>query len=87
MIYIGASSNNTIRHNLAYETSDKAHRTFNESEYAFAYDAESWRNSRCFGGGGNQWIGNMAAGTRRGFYFGCAEAHDGDGHNDGVIDA
>jgi hypothetical protein len=70
-IYIDAGKNNTIRHNLVYETNEIIHSSFarQRSSYAIAIDNEDER--KYVFSGGNQIYGNLIGGTRRGISLSC----------------
>ena len=69
MLYIGDGKYNAIRYNLAYETSDKVHKSFNEKENAIVLQSEKTNGFEW--SGYNEVYGNMVAGVSQGITLSC----------------
>jgi hypothetical protein len=69
--YIDAGKDNTIRYNIAYESTESVHPIFTQkrSSYAISIDNEAQRGYLF--SGGNKIYGNMIGGTRYGISLGC----------------
>ena len=69
MLYISDGKYNVIRYNLAYETSEKVHKTFNEKENAIVLQSEKTNGFEW--SGYNEVYGNMVAGVSQGITLSC----------------
>jgi hypothetical protein len=78
LFYIASSPNNTMRYNLAYESSDRINSSFDEDRLGFVLDIEAWRDRYAFSVENTKIYGNFAAGMKAGISIGCSEKFDGD---------